>query len=179
MSRGKRNTTAEPVNLDAVVTVIKTAHCPSSSGRSQLTYQLGKDEEAHLYIKITGNSGNGFYNEEWIGLQRIHDRLSSHKTAFSAHPIKSLFEGQSVNTPHFIAAALLAEGFLIKDPQNTRQYRLGDVEGVKVRAQSLSDPGTMAIKTTATVKTKSKADNNRQSMHAEDESLLDTLLQPG
>ena len=57
MSRGKRKTTVEPVNLDKIVTVIKTAHCPSRSGRSELSYQLGKDEALKLYIKITDNTG--------------------------------------------------------------------------------------------------------------------------
>jgi len=179
MSRGKRKTTVEPVNLDKIVAVIKTAHCPSRSGRSQLSYQLGKDEALKLYIKITDNTGNGYFNAEWLCLEAIQHQLEKYSMPFGAQQIRNLFEGKSVNTLHFVFAALLSEGFLIKDEQNTRQYRLGDVEGFKLRTESLSDPGTMAINPTDTdtVKAKSKSGNKRQSMNMDDESLLDSLLQ--
>ena len=181
MSRGKRKTTVEPVNLDKVVAVIKTAHCPSRSGRSELSYQLGKDEALKLYIKITDNTGNGYFNAEWLCLEAIQHQLEKYSMPFGAQQIRNLFEGKSVNTLHFVFAALLSEGFLIKDEQNTRQYRLGDVEGFKLRTESLSVPGLMAIKTpdtdTDTVKAKSKSGNKRQSMNMDDESLLDSLLQ--
>ena len=45
----------EPPNSS--ISTIDTRTCPSLSGRSQLTYELGKDGDGILYVRITGNTG--------------------------------------------------------------------------------------------------------------------------
>lgn len=177
MSRGKRKTTVITesvitVNLNNVVTVIKTAQCPSSSGRSELTYQLGIDEEQGLYIKIHGNSGNGYYNEEWTAIQRIRDKLSGFIGHFPSYSLQALFQGKSINTPYFLAAALLAEGFLIKDPDNSRYLLLGDVEGFMVRTRSLVTDQPMTIKETSTPKPKRPTLSNQRHDEPEPQQAL-------
>ena len=168
----------------AAIRVIKTASCPSSSGRSRLTYQLGVDAAFSLHIKLHSNSGQGYFNAEWLAIQKILDRLSQCPGHFSSLPLKTLFEGRSINTPYFIAAVLLAEGFLIKDDKNSRYFRLGDVTGFMARAKALLDSEPMVMQPTTTqsrakVKAKSKAAEDKpQSITPDDESLLETLLQP-
>ena len=82
-------------------------------------------------------------------------------------------------------AALLAEGFLIKDEQNSRQYRLGDVEEFMERTQALIQVSESKDKSKAKTQIKisdiadvQSSETAIQSSHvADEESLLDVLLQ--
>ena len=64
----------EPPNLS--ISTIDTRTCPSLSGRSQLTYELGKGSDGLLYVRITGNTGTGFFNPLWASLVAIEEKLS-------------------------------------------------------------------------------------------------------
>lgn len=192
MSRGKRKTTVTPQlpepkvkPEDDQILVIKTASCLSSSGRSELTYKQGSDAEKQILIKIHSNTGNGYFNDEWLCIEELHKKLLPHKIAFGAWLIRTLYEGKSVNTLHFVFAALLAEGFLIKDEQNSRQYRLGDVEEFMERTQALIQVSESKDKSKAKTQIKisdiadvQSSETAIQSSHvADEESLLDVLLQ--
>lgn len=172
MARAK-NTTVVVAETDPVkpsskpvepeVTVIKTAVCLSSSGRSELSYLLGQDRDLGLHIKIAANTGNGHFNDEWLSIDEIHRRLMSHNTPLSAQLISNVLEGKSVNTLHFVFAALLSEGFLIKDDQNSRRYRLGDVAGFMARTRGKSS--------------KAQSAGVIAKVEPDDDALLDVLLQ--
>jgi IstB-like ATP binding protein len=176
MSRGKHktnNTTIVepiyPLSFDDVK-VIKTATCPSSSGRSELTYQLGCDLNQLLYIKLEANSNNGYFNAEWTSMNHILFMLSEAREPFSTHPLIKVFEGKSVNTPHFLAAALLAEGFLIRDARNSRYFRLGDVDGFMERAQALIQEA-MVIKPTSEPESKPESKSKPKALARVDGTL--------
>jgi hypothetical protein len=184
MSRGQRKTIiqVEPVSTIQPddIRIIKTARCPSSSGRSELTYQLGVDPVNTLYIKIHGNSNKGYFNDEWVGIQRILAKLSEQRSSFSSFPLKSLFEGKSINTPHFLMAVLTAEALVVKDGENSRYFSLGDVDGFMARTQSLMEDGvlvstSMAIKQDRKVKQISKA--KAMEITDDEESIQETLPQ--
>ena len=210
MSRGQRKTTVMPETIMPInpeeVRIIKTANCPSSSGRSELIYQLGHTPQNALYVRIHGNSNNGYFNEEWVSIERILEKLSQQLLPFSSFPLRSLFEGKSINTPHFLVAILLAEGLLVRDSKNSRYFNLGDVAGFMARSKALMEnnglvTAAMAIKSEPEVKimTKPKPKSNPMNSdgHKEvnndgnesapiaieltdsDESLLETLLQAG
>ena len=210
MSRGQRKTTviAEvilPMQPDEI-SILKTANCPSSSGRSELIYQLGHTPQNVLYVRIHGNSNNGYFNEEWVSIERILEKLSKQLLPFSSFPLRSLFEGKSINTPHFLVAILLAEGLLVRDSKNSRYFTLGDVDGFMARSKALMENNglvtvAMAIKPERSVKPVSKANSKSNPMPSDnhkgvnndgketapiaieltdsDESLLETLLQAG
>ena len=152
---------------DSTIRVVKTAQCPSNSGRSQLTYQLGRDTEGRLYVKIHGNSNKGYFNAEWVGVDRILTKLSEQQSSFSSLPLKALFEGKSINTPHFMVAILLAEGLLIRDIHNSRYFILGNVDGFMARVEALI--GNKGVAMPMKTKSKSKPEST-------DESLLDVLM---
>ena len=40
------------------IKVLKTATCPTLSGKSTLTYQIGLTPESVVHLRITKNSGN-------------------------------------------------------------------------------------------------------------------------
>jgi hypothetical protein len=45
--------------------VLKTATCKTLSGKSTLTYQIGCNSEEEIHLRITKNSGGGFFTDEW------------------------------------------------------------------------------------------------------------------
>jgi hypothetical protein len=53
--RSKPQTTATP-------SVLKTGSCPSLTGASTLTYEIGTDADG-IVFRITGNSGGGVFGK--------------------------------------------------------------------------------------------------------------------
>ena len=61
-----------------IIHTIKTGNCPSRSGKSKLTYLIGADSASEIHFRINGNTGNGFFNNDWVPLNVSvrRDRLS-------------------------------------------------------------------------------------------------------
>ena len=83
--------------------VLKTVTTKSITGKSTLTYQIGATPDNAIHIRITKNTGAGFFNDEWIALndiQRVLDKCppGSPITSFLLQP---LFKGKSSNSPAF------------------------------------------------------------------------------
>ena len=102
--------------------ILKTAVCESISGRSTLTYQLAQNNEKQTYdIRITENTGKGYFSDDWLSLNDILEQCRDGK-AVTAHIINLLFDGKSVNTGGFLVAALKQECFLKVYKQSKRAY---------------------------------------------------------
>ena len=84
--------------------ILKTATCPSISGKSTLTYHIGKAGQ----IRIHENTGAGRFSNEWLSLKAIEQAVG--KTPFTSAKLKELFHGKSINTSAFMLAVLLNEG---------------------------------------------------------------------
>lgn len=84
----------------------KTATCPSISGKSTLTYQVGK-AGTDIQIRIQENTGAGRFSNEWLSLKAIEQAVG--KTPFTSSKLYGLFNGRSINTSAFILAALISE----------------------------------------------------------------------
>lgn len=63
--------------------IIKINECPSLSGNSTLTYHIGCDENNAIFFRVVANSGNGFFNKDWIALSDI-------QTAFENWTVRPL-----------------------------------------------------------------------------------------
>lgn len=107
--------------MSDVITVLKTASCPSISGKSTLTYDTGCDQNHDAYFRITSNTGGGIYCKAWFPVILLEPLLAS-KEPITAAMIRKLFAGKSVNTATFITAVLLAEGLLTASDNDSRQY---------------------------------------------------------
>ncbi len=95
------------------VRILKTHNCPSRSGKSTLTYQIGvKGKGDILQFRVSGNTGNGFFNDVWIDFKDIEDLLDKPGHKFTSFTLTSLYLGQSNNTPGFLLAALAEEGLV-------------------------------------------------------------------
>ena len=95
------------------IELVTTKKTKTLSGKSTLTYHIGKDEDANLYVRIWVNSSNGYFSNEWLAMTKIVEILKQQgEESFTGYVLKDLFNGKSVNSHGFIAACLVAEGVL-------------------------------------------------------------------
>jgi hypothetical protein len=92
---------------------VTTRKTKTLSGKSTLTYHIGKDEDDNLYVRLWVNSSNGYFSSEWLAMTKIVEILKRQgEESFTGYVFKDLFNGKSVNSHGFIAACLVAEGVL-------------------------------------------------------------------
>ena len=93
-------------NID--MKVLKTSTCKTLSGKSTLTYQLGCDPDNETHLRITKNSGGGFFSDEWVAVNEILRLLKERPegSPIMSHFISPLLRGKSANTSGFIMAML-------------------------------------------------------------------------
>jgi len=89
--------------------ITKTATCPSLSGASNLTYEVGSTEQ-DTFFRITANTAAGLFCKEWIPLSRITDLLAN--GSITSTTLKAVYQGKSSNSNGFLLAVLKAEGIV-------------------------------------------------------------------
>ena len=105
------------------IEIISTQKTKTVSGKSDLTYHLGEDDDANTYVRIWVNSSNGFFSNEWVPLSDIIELLEKQAgAAFTSFVFDDLFSGKSVNTPGFLVAVLLDQGVLTLAEGKKRKY---------------------------------------------------------
>ena len=123
------------------IRILKTGECESLSGKSTLTYQISCNNDNEVFLALTGNSGAGIFNKDWIALEQIYSLLASQKKPITSGALLGLFEGRSSNSAGFLLAALLKEGILKLSPGNKHYDLVGQAEFEKI-VQALIDSGT-------------------------------------
>jgi len=123
----KEISTLEPLRI------LKIGTCPSISGRSQLTFNIGCDAEGAIHFRIVANTGSGQFNADWVAISLIEKLLSEHpaSTPMTSAVLNAVFRGRSSNSPAFLFAALKAE--LLVQPGDTKDsgYTRGDFKAFK------------------------------------------------
>lgn len=107
--------------IDPIETIY-TGTCESLSGRSDLTFAVGRHtEDGTLHLAITGNSGGGMFCKDWVSASAIQDVVlgEGELTAKSFH---QLHAGRSINTGGFFLAALKELGLLRVSEANSRLH---------------------------------------------------------
>jgi hypothetical protein len=105
------------------IEIVATLKTKTVSGKSDLTYHLGKSPDANAHVRIWVNSSNGFFSNEWVSLADIIDLLEKQAgDSFTSFVFEELFSGKSVNTPGFLVAALLHQGVLSLEVGKKRKY---------------------------------------------------------
>ena len=92
--------------------VIKIASCPTSSGKTTLTYQVGCNAENEIHIRVVENTGGGLFSPEWLSIDSIQTAMSQAALPLTSFPLIKLLQGKSTNTPAFFMAALRNEGLV-------------------------------------------------------------------
>lgn len=109
-------------NPDALIRVLKNGNCPSLTARSTLGYQLGLMDESELYLRLTSNTGSGFFSKEWVACSVI-EQLINGSAELTSTSFKALFPNKSVNTGGFVMAVIKALGLIQTNPQNSRWHQ--------------------------------------------------------
>lgn len=138
--------------LAASMRVIKTASCGSISGKARLTYQIGCTPNSDVYLRITANTGGGFFSQEWVALEDIQKALekSPEGQPITSFVLQPLLRGKSSNTPAFVMAALTHEKWLRILKGKKRGHEILDAAGFMARVEKLvSSAGAKKSKTPA------------------------------
>ena len=143
--------------------IIKKDTCPTLSGKETLTYHIGCDEDNAIYSRIKANSGNGFFNKDWLSLADMQKAFGDWPvdSSITSFTLWSLLKGKSSNTSAFILAALKHEGIVatLKGKRRNHEY----IEPVKFLAEmdKLIDAGVNLDPDKATLKSSLKATTKR------------------
>ena len=124
---------------DSAVRILKVASCASASGKSKLTYHVGCDARSAVHFRVFGNTGTGFFSNEWVSLVDIENALArkTANKAITSFLLQVLFKGKSINTPAFLLAALKNEGMLQPSPTAKRCFERTDRSAFHARMQAL------------------------------------------
>ncbi|GAA6121363.1 hypothetical protein [Acidovorax sp. FG27] len=114
--------------------VLRTDQCPSLSGRSTLTYELGTDPAGGIHIRVNHNTGKGQFNAGWVGYDAIEPLLKQAKV-LSSSVLTVLFPGTSANTPGFMLAVLKHLGIIQAVVDQRHAYAYCDTGVWKVDLQ--------------------------------------------
>lgn len=103
------------------IEVICQGECESLSGRSTLTYAIGRHPDGNLFMRLTGNSNGGMFCGDWITGVEI-DAIVVGATELTAASFQNLTPGRSGNTGGFLAAAVRSLGLIRVSTDNSRHH---------------------------------------------------------
>ncbi len=126
------------------IEIINTAKCKTLTEKSTLTYHLGRDDKADLFVRIYSNTNEGFFSNEWVSLKDILVILEKQGTvnSFTSFILQPLFNGQSVNTPGFLVAVLLNEKLLEIEKGKQRKYLFSSATALLAKIDKLKPTKT-------------------------------------
>ena len=103
----------EDTTTDGDVRVLRSASCPSLSGKSKLGYEIGCGPEGDIQLRVSKNTGSGYFSKGWISWGRVQRVLDKNGAKpITMHTFGPLFKGQSINTAGFLLAVLRSEGLV-------------------------------------------------------------------
>lgn len=141
-----------------VLKVLKIGNCSTLSGKGTLAYQISCDQTSEIFLRITANSGGGWFSADWVSLKVIMSALGKANKPLTSHALFPLFAGKSVNTPAFLFAALKQEGLVAIDTDNPRSYVTVSPDTFMAEINALIASGTdLKPKTVVTGKGATKA----------------------
>ena len=89
------------------IKIVKTASCPSLSGNSTITYELGSQGDQQ-FIRLSGNSAGGLFCKEWVTLELV-EQLISGSPKLTSKILQPLYAGKSSNSAGFLLACMINE----------------------------------------------------------------------
>ena len=126
------------------IQVLQSDQCPSLSGRSTLTFELGADSEKRLHLRVTHNTGKGHHSPAWVAYDQIEPLLMQAQ-ALSASALATLFQGTSVNTAGFVMAVLKHLGAIQAIPEQRHAYQHVDTTDWRGQVQTLIEAAGVPV----------------------------------
>ena len=126
--------------------VLSTGTCDTLSGSSKLTYHIGCMPDGEIYLRVIGNTGSGFFSNEWASLQSSMQALKKRpeRKPITSILLNPLFRGKSVNTPAFLLVVLLHEKVVRSMQGKLRRHELADSSVFTAKVDKLLSSGTDA-----------------------------------
>lgn len=123
-----------------LVCILKVGTCPNLSESAKLGYMIGCTPESKVQLRVSSNSGSGYFSREWVSLDAVFKALDKcpKDKPLNAYWLGSLFAGKSINTPSFLMAVLLAEGLVKRVDRN---YERLDPAGFVGEVKKLIEAG--------------------------------------
>lgn len=110
------------------IQVIHEGQCESLSGRSTLSFSVGRHpDNGALHLKISGNTGGGMWCDEWIPGSEI-DAVVIGDPELTSRSFQVLKPGRSTNTAGFVMAAVKSMGLIRNNAENSRLHELVPTE---------------------------------------------------
>ncbi len=128
---------AKAAATEAPVRILFIETCPSLSGNSKLTYHVGFDTD--IQLRIHSNTGAGFFSKEWVAMKTILEALPA--APFTSQHLTKVINGQSLNTPGFLLAALKSEGLVQHSKAKRRRWERADPAAFLARVKPLIASG--------------------------------------
>jgi hypothetical protein len=127
--------------------ILKKASCKSISAKSSLLYEIALDQDNEIHVRVTKNTGGGFFSDEWIAMKDIQSVMEEHPagTPVTSFLLQPLFHGKSVNTPAFLLAALANEKLLV--PITGKKRSLEPTEDFTAMVEKMTSSKTPNKKT--------------------------------
>ena len=114
--------------------------CPSLSGKSKLTFEVGCDTGGEFHVRISKNSGTGYFSKAWVSWDRLHRLLEKNGAKpVTSHTLSPLSLGHSVNTAGFLLAGLKHEGLVQPMEDKPRCFQRLDAGAFLLGVQGLVD----------------------------------------
>ena len=143
------------INLVTTMRILKVATCPSSSGKTTLTYHIGCTSDKDIQFRVIANTGGGLFSPEWISLSAIQPAFEQAPFPLTSFPLIKLYQGKSTNTPAFLMAVLKNEGLVRNLEGKIRGYEILDSKAFidEMNALMASDVDLKAANIPANYKT--------------------------
>jgi len=125
------------------IRILRIATAPSLSGKATLTFMVGSDAQSGCYLKVSANSGGGFWSPDWISFQAIQSTLEKipTETPITSYALRGLFSGKSVNSRGFLMAVIKHLGVVQPLRDKQRCYALIDAKPFLADFKALIDSG--------------------------------------
>ena len=124
----------------------RTVHIPEPEAEA--------DADDAAYLSVRGNTGGGYFSNEWIPLTDVLAALEESPEEINSLALFPLFRGKSANTPGFLLAVLKQEKLAVPLKGRQRKYRLGDTAAFLAKVESLKTGKTKVAKKKAVRKRK-------------------------
>jgi len=144
--------------------ILKTSNCKTLSGKSTLTYQVGCTPDSEIHLRITKNSGGGFFSDEWVKYEDIQAVLKERAkdSPIMSHFISPLLKGKSSNTSGFIMAVLSHLKLIRPLPKKKRLHELLDAKPFLDQMEKLTASGSAGKATAKKAPIKKRATTKKK-----------------
>ena len=131
---------AETTEAPDPMRILQVATCPSLSGRSELTYHIGCDEDSEIQFRIWANTAAGMFSDMWVSLADLNEMLIGADKVTSG-TLQPLFASTSKNNAGFMLAVLKGEGLIDRSQLHERAYQCMDTKPFLDRINALIAAG--------------------------------------